>query len=928
MEPSAEADGELRSRIRQQAVVADLSQQALEFDDFDRLLRDAAVAVSEALDTEYSAVFERVPGRDGLVLRDGAGWHADLVETATVPSAPDSLTDYALDSDGPVIVDELGTEDRFSAPALLADHDVVSGVSVAVGPLEEPWGILGVYTTDRREFADADATFLRSVANVLANPIETAETNRQHETGAETEAETGTEAETDGECARELKLRRYETIVETVDDGIYAVDSDGRFVVVNEAFCEMTGYDREELLGSHATTVHADEITPRAERLTAEIAAGERDDATISLDLWTKSGETVPAESRLAPFSVGDESGRCGVVRDVTEHAERERELARFKRAVEASGHAIHMSNLDEEITYVNPAFCETTGYAAEEVIGESPRILESGEHDDAYYRALRETVRAGDVWEAEIVDQRKDGELYHAEQTIAPVTDEDGEIDRFVAVQNEITERKERERELEESEARFRLLAETLEEMVWISDTDTREILYVNAAYETIWGRDRESLYDDPRSFLEAVHPDDRRRVERAYAAVPDEDFDEEYRIVRPDGRTRWLHVRAVPARDGERQAQRVVGIAEDITERKERKRALEESERRYRTLVENFPNGAVGLFDEDLCYTAVGGELMNAAGVAPDDRVGNHVSEIYPNEMVAEIEPNFHAALAGEANSFEVDYHDRHLYAHTLPVRNADGKVFAGMLVVEDVTERREYQRRLEESNERLEQFAYAASHDLQEPLRMVTSYLQLIERRYGDALDDDGEEFLEYAVDGAERMRSMIEGLLEYSRVETRGDEFEPVELETVLEDVRETLRIKIDESDAEITSESLPRVEGDAGQLRQVFQNLLANAIDYSGAEPPRVHVAAERTGTEWTVSVTDEGIGIDSADQERVFEVFQRIHTDTTGTGIGLALCKRIVERHGGEIWVDSDPGEGATFSFTLPALELEAGGGR
>jgi len=226
------------------------------------------------------------------------------------------------------------------------------------------------------------------------------------------------------------------------------------------------------------------------------------------------------------------------------------------------------------------------------------------------------------------------------------------------------------------------------------------------------------------------------------------------------------------------------------------------------------------------------------------------------------------------------------------------------------------------LEESNERLEQFAYAASHDLQEPLRMVSSYLQLIESRYGDDLDEDGQEFLAFAVDGAERMREMIDGLLQYSRVETRGDPFEPVDLETVLEDVRKNLRMKIDEHGAEITAEDLPRVEGDDGQLRQVFQNLLSNAIKYSGEDAPRVHVSAEQDGTTWTISIADNGIGIDSDEQERVFEVFQRLHSREThsGTGIGLALCERIIERHGGEIWVDSEPGEGATFSFTLPAV--------
>ncbi|RQG95532.1 sensor histidine kinase [Natrarchaeobius chitinivorans] len=245
-----------------------------------------------------------------------------------------------------------------------------------------------------------------------------------------------------------------------------------------------------------------------------------------------------------------------------------------------------------------------------------------------------------------------------------------------------------------------------------------------------------------------------------------------------------------------------------------------------------------------------------------------------------------------------------------------------------------------RLAESNERLEQFAYAASHDLQEPLRMVSSYLQLIDDRHGEELDEEAIEFLEYALDGSERMTEMIDGLLQYSRVDTQGDPFEPVSLEAVLDDVRRNLELRIEESNAEIECAELPRVEGDASQLRQLFQNVLANAIQYSDTEggPPRIEIDAERGETprpserrdatveidadDWVIAVTDDGIGIDPADQERIFEVFQRLHTqeERAGTGIGLALCKRIIERHGGDIWIDSEPGAGTTISMTLPAV--------
>ena len=250
------------------------------------------------------------------------------------------------------------------------------------------------------------------------------------------------------------------------------------------------------------------------------------------------------------------------------------------------------------------------------------------------------------------------------------------------------------------------------------------------------------------------------------------------------------------------------------------------------------------------------------------------------------------------------------------------ADDRTFLSLMGqwLQHELERRQYERRLEESNERLEQFAYAASHDLQEPLRMVSSYLQLLEQRYADDLDADGEEFIDFAVDGAERMREMIDALLKYSRVDKGEASFGPVDLEDVLDDVRGDLRMRIEEHDAEIAADSLPTVYGDEEQLRHVFQNLLDNAIEYSGAAPPRVDVSAERRGDEWRIAVRDDGIGIDRDDQDRIFDVFERLHAldEHEGTGIGLALCERIVERHGGDIWVESELGEGSTFYFTLP----------
>jgi signal transduction histidine kinase len=230
-----------------------------------------------------------------------------------------------------------------------------------------------------------------------------------------------------------------------------------------------------------------------------------------------------------------------------------------------------------------------------------------------------------------------------------------------------------------------------------------------------------------------------------------------------------------------------------------------------------------------------------------------------------------------------------------------------------------------RLRRSNTELEQFAYVASHDLQEPLRMVGSYTQLLSRRYKGKLDADADEFIGFAVDGVTRMQRLINDLLQYSRVETKGREPEPTQSEPALEHALANLKMTIEDNQATVTHDPLPTVMADDRQLEQLFQNLVGNAIKFHGAEPPKVHVRAERSSGGWTFAVKDNGIGIEPQYFDRVFQVFQRLHTmkEYPGTGIGLAVCKKIVERHGGRIWVESEPGKGTSFLFTLPAAGKE-----
>ena len=226
---------------------------------------------------------------------------------------------------------------------------------------------------------------------------------------------------------------------------------------------------------------------------------------------------------------------------------------------------------------------------------------------------------------------------------------------------------------------------------------------------------------------------------------------------------------------------------------------------------------------------------------------------------------------------------------------------------------------------SNKELEQFAYVASHDLQEPLRMITSFTQLLEKRYKGQLDSDADDYIGFVVDGAHRMKDLIDDLLEFSRLNTEVREFELVIMEIALEDVLRNLKPAIKENNARITHDYLPNIMGDHVQIIQLLQNLIGNAIKFKGNNPPDIHISAKDNEDEWLFSISDKGIGIDKNHQKQIFSIFKRLHTreEYPGTGIGLSISKRIVERHGGQIWIESELGKGSTFYFTIPKRDNE-----
>jgi len=501
-------------------------------------------------------------------------------------------------------------------------------------------------------------------------------------------------------------------------------------------------------------------------------------------------------------------------------------------------------------------------------------------------------------------------------------------------ALEREVAERKRAEAALEHSVQEWQGTFDAVQDMVMIIDEDYR-IVQANAAtreafsVEEVIGRHCYELFHG-LSERPASCPSCKvfSCAKAAHLELHEEHLG-----------NRWFDVRAYPANAKDGTVKTIVHVVRDITERKR----AEERSRKLAKVVEQSTEGmAVADLEGRLTF-------VNRAWIAMhgyesgDDLVGRNLSIFHSRKQLErDVVPFNRKVMENGSNGGEVGHVRKDgtafptLMATSL-LRDGTGRPMSLAGIAKDISEEKKAQDRLkrtlkdlERSNRDLEQFAYVASHDLQEPLRMVSSYTQLLARRYKDALDKDANEFIGYAVDGAKRMRELLEGLLALSRVGRRGKPFARTECRDVLASVLKNLEILIGENDATITCNELPTIMADEGQMAQLFQNLIANAIRYRGEAAPEVRVSAERRNGNWEFSVRDNGIGIAPEHYERIFEMFQRLHGlgEYPGTGMGLAVCKRIVERHGGNMWVESEPGKGSTFRFTIPAASGDSGSTR
>ncbi|MCC7207284.1 MAG: PAS domain S-box protein [Anaerolineae bacterium] len=560
--------------------------------------------------------------------------------------------------------------------------------------------------------------------------------------------------------------------------------------------------------------------------------------------------------------------------------------------------------------------------------------------------RAVSERTGAGNVTYR---SRRKDTGLERwIHLRSVPIYDEKGDPALVVSIMHDITDQKRLEAVHRQEEQRLRTVLDNLGILVGLLTPDgilieaNRTALQVaNLKPEDVIGKPFEETYW--WSYSEAVQAQLRDAIERARKGEM-----VAYDVKVRTGEDKWMIIAFQLApiyEDGH--IRYLLPSAVDITQRVQYEQELREvngmlhwHQQRLVRIVNNIP----GIIWESVTEPAQERPRLTFVSDQIEKFLGYKAGEFHANPElwqkvihpadIHEARESVQAALERNRTAsaeFRMISKDGRVFpveTHTTQVPAEDGQTTYSVGVIMDITSRKaaeeraaEYAAELKRSNEELHQFAYVASHDLQEPLRMVSSYLQLLEKHYGDKLEGDAKEYIEFAIDGAVRMKALIMDLLTYSRVESQTRNMTWAQSQRALEQALTNLKITIDERKAAVTADTLPPVWGDELQLTQLFQNLVGNAIKFASDKPPEVHVGVERRGDEWLFSVKDNGIGIEAQYQERIFAIFQRLHSKGKypGTGIGLAICRKIVERHGGRIWVESTPKQGSTFFFTIPA---------
>ncbi|MGE5400924.1 MAG: PAS domain S-box protein [Ignavibacteriales bacterium] len=591
---------------------------------------------------------------------------------------------------------------------------------------------------------------------------------------------------------------------------------------------------------------------------------------------------------------------------------------------------AIFSFNKDNVITYWNKGAEKIYGWTSNEAIGHDiVNLLRSESSESLRSERLKNVDRQGELL-VETVHYTKGHNKVIIESQIFPIKTRSGEITGYSAVNRDITERRMAEEELRRSEERFRIAQEV--------SVDGFSILKPRFDHKGNVIDFEFSFQNAASARMNGTTPDGvlGRGVRELFPGIQDTEFFKAYKEVLETGKAvefedhykggpmvdeKWFRIVVVPTSGG------IAVLAQDITARTKSELRLREAQRLahlgtftfdLKTKKYEWNEEAFRIYELDQAKGEPSFEEV--VGFLHPDDYDLMMNKIKETE-ISEKEVNFEYRIVLPDNRV------KHLYNTVRSVFDDTGKPVSRMGIVQDITEAKTYRTKLEKtleelqrSNRELEQFAYVASHDLQEPIRMVSNYTKLLERYFKDKLDEKSSRYMFFVIDGAKRMHTLIEDLLAYSRVASKKAPFVQTDLNVVMSEIMRDMQVAIIKQNAKIKFQKLPVIKADPLQIRHVFQNLIQNAIKFRAKDDPVIQIIAEKKGHEWLFGVKDNGIGIDMEFHEKIFVIFQRLHEKEKypGTGIGLSICKKIIEHHGGRIWVESEAGKGTTFLFTLP----------
>ncbi len=732
---------------------------------------------------------------------------------------------------------------------------------------------------------------------------------------------------------------KYRSLFEAFTDPVFICELNGKKCVleVNEAACRSLGYTKNELLRLKVGDFDRSFVIDKKKEKKDGEKIKKRKYNIIYGEHIKKDGTRFPVEILGRLIDYGGVPAVLSVVRDITERIKSQKALEesekKYRGLFENANDAVFLNKLNNdgsagEFIEANRAAQKMTGKNIKKLRKMTPENITRKESLKDFPRIGKELAEKGSAIYETKIDAGK-GRVMEAEINSHLLEQQGGKV--VLSILRDITRRKEAERAIRDSEEKFRTLAETTGVGIVMFDKK-RRIIYANKyAKKTMRYSEKEFLGKDLISF---IHPGFRKHtaerfVKRVagYKKLPN--F--ELQVLTGNGKYRWFEYRgALVNYEG---APAVLGTFIYIDERKRFEQALAESEEKFRTISEQSAQGVAIIRGNDIKY------INNAFSKIHEEAPGELKKKGRPG-LLAPIHPDDADKTIREMNE---PFSPGKIKKHQFRIITPEGKVKwvesyakrinyeggkANFVTVVDITPIKEAQlmlldtvNELRRSNEELQNFAYVASHDLQEPLRMVSSYVQLLKRRFGDRMGPDADEFIGYAVDGAERMRKLINDLLEYSRIGTKGREFGKVDVNSVMEDVERNLKNVIEKNEAQIIKKNLPVINADEVQMVRLFQNLVSNAIKFAKkGRKPVIKISAEKKGSSRLFAVADNGIGIKKEYFNRIFEIFQSLHgkEEYSGTGIGLTICRKIIERHRGNIWVRSTPGKGTVFYFKIP----------